>query len=324
MLLSRLAEYTRNRLGKQPAMYEPRPVKWLVDIDEAGNFLGIAPLSDGRGGRNDRGKLMDLPHVMKSSGIKAKLLSDSAEYVLGLSDTDERQERAQKCHQAFVGLLEDCEKKTKEKSIRAILSFYKSGGLPRGEIERNGIQSKEEVTFRVASNYPFKMSVVKGYWETKNTEDIDSKGQCIVCAGEGSVLQRIPHKIKRVPNGQSAGNSIISANADPFESYGLKNSLIAPTCPKCAEDFSRALNTLLADKSSNIRVGPSVYVFWTKEESDFTIGNYFQEPEPDEVRELIRSVRTAQAGSLGFDETDFYAVSLSSILIFCFLKSLIF
>ena len=312
MLLSRLAEYTRNRLGKQPAMYEPRPVKWLVDLNEEGEFLGISMLSGGGGGRKDRGKPMDLPHVMKSSGIKAKLLSDSAEYVLGLSDTDERQGRARKCHQAFMELLEDCGKRTEEKSIRAILGFYKTGGLPQDEIERNDIQSKDEVTFRVANNYPFNLSVVQDYWETKSTEDIDFKGQCIVCAQEGPILQRIPHKIKRVPNGQTAGNSIISANADPFESYGLKNSLIAPSCPKCAEDFSKALNTLLADKCSHIRVGPSVYVFWTKQESDFTIGNYFQEPDPNEVRELIRSVRTAQAGSLGLDETDFYAVSLSA------------
>ena len=60
MLLSRLAEYTRNRLGKQPAMYEPRPVKWLVDLSEEGEFLGISMLSGG-GGREKRPGKTDGP-----------------------------------------------------------------------------------------------------------------------------------------------------------------------------------------------------------------------------------------------------------------------
>lgn len=312
MLLNRLAAYTQDRLERQPVMYVSRPVKWLIDLDEDGKYLGITMLSDGTGTRNDRGKPMNLPHVMKSSGIKAKLLSDNAEYVLGLYDTDEKRERVNKCHQAFLELLGDCAKKTNGKSIQAIMDFYKTGGLAQDEIKRNDIQSKDEVTFRVAGGYPFELPVVRDYWAAKSAIDVSSKGQCVVCGQNGPVLQRIPHKIKRIPDGQSAGNSIISANADPFESYGLENSLIAPTCPRCAEDFSRALNSLLADKNSHIRVGPSVYVFWTKEESDFTIGNYFQQPDPNEVRELISSVRTAQSGNLGLDESDFYAVSLSA------------
>jgi CRISPR-associated protein Csd1 len=312
MLLSRLAAYTQDRLERQPVMYISRPVKWLIDLDENGKYLGITMLSDGTGTRNDRGKQMNLPHVMKSSGIKAKLLSDNAEYVLGLYDADKKRKRVNKCHRVFLELLDDCAKKTDGKSIQAILDFYKTGGMPQDEIERNSIQGKDEVTFRVAGAYPFELPVVQDYWAAKSAIDVSSKGQCVVCGQNGPVLQRIPHKIKRIPDGQSAGNSIISANADPFESYGLENSLIAPTCPRCAEDFSRALNSLLADKNSHIRVGPSVYVFWTKEESDFTIGNYFQQPDPNDVRELIRSVRTARSGNLGLDESDFYAVSLSA------------
>ncbi|MBE9570411.1 MAG: type I-C CRISPR-associated protein Cas8c/Csd1, partial [Proteobacteria bacterium] len=312
MLLNRLAAYTQDRLERQPVMYISRPVKWLIDLDEDGKYLGITVLSDGTGTKNDRGKQMNLPHVMKSSGIKAKLLSDNAEYVLGLYDADKKRKRVHKCHRVFLELLDDCAKKTDGKSIQAILDFYKTGGMPQDEIERNSIQGKDEVTFRVAGAYPFELPVVQDYWAARSAIDVSSRGQCVVCGRNGPVLQRIPHKIKRIPDGQTAGNSIISANADPFESYGLENSLIAPTCPRCAEDFSRALNSLLADKNSHIRVGPSVYVFWTKEESDFTIGNYFQQPDPNEVRELIRSVRTAQSGNLGLDESDFYAVSLSA------------
>ena len=312
MLLNRLAEYEQNRPDEQPVMYIFRPVKWLIDLDEGGKYMGITPLTDGKGGKNDRGKLMNLPHVMKTAGIKAKLLSDSGEYVLGISDTEDRQERGRECHKAFINLLEDCVKKSREKTVHAIVSFFKQGSLPQNEIEEKEIKAKDEITFRVAGVFPFELTVIQDYWANKCAEEVESKGQCIVCGRYGPVLKRIPHKIKRIPNGQSAGNSIISANADPFESYGLKNSLIAPTCLKCAEDFSRGLNHLLDDKDSHIRVGPSAYVFWTKEESDFTIGNYFQSPDPAQVRALIRSVKTAQTGNLDLDAADFFAASLSA------------
>lgn len=312
MLLNRLTEYAQNRLDQYPVMYVFRPIKWLIDLDEKGKYLGITSLTDGKGGKNDRGKLMNLPHVMKSSGIKAKLLSDSGEYVLGISDTEDRQKRGRECHQAFINLLEDCAKKSREKTVQAIFSFFEQGGIPQNEIEEKEIKAKDEITFRVAGVFPFELTAIQDYWENKCAEDVESKGQCIVCGRYGPVLQRIPHKIKKIPNGQSAGNTIISANADPFESYGLKNSLIAPTCPKCAEDFSRGINHLLDDKDSHIRVGPSAYVFWTKEESDFTIGNYFQAPDPAQVCALISSVRTGQAGNLELDEANFFAASLSA------------
>ena len=255
---------------------------------------------------------MNLPHVMKSSGIKAKLLSDSGEYVLGISDIVDKQERVHECHQAFIDLLEDCARETSQKSIQTILNFYLQGGLPQKEIEEKDIKGKDEITFRVAGAYPFELKVIQDYWANRSAEGVESKGQCIVCGRYGPVLQRIPHKIKKIPNGQSAGNTIISANADPFESYGLRNSLIAPTCPKCAENFSRALNYLIEDKDSHIRVGPSAYVFWTKERSNFNIGNYFQAPDPTQVRALIRSVKTGQAGNTELDEADFFATSFSA------------
>jgi len=312
MLLNRLAEYAQNHFEQNPGMYSLRPVKWLIDLDAKGNYLGITQLSDGKGGKNDRGKLMNLPHVMKSSGIKAKLLSDTAEYVLGVSDAEKKQERSKACHKTFVTLLNDCVEKTQEKMVRAICTFIEQVGLFRDEIAEKNIRAKDEVTFRVAGVYPFKLSAIQDYWLKKYEEGIESKGQCIVCGRYGPVLQRIPHKIKKIPNGQSAGNSIISANKDPFESYGLKNSLVAPTCPKCAESFSMGVNKLLDDKDSHIRVGPSVYIFWTKGESSFSIGNYFQAPDPGEVGALIRSAKTGEPGNLELHEADFFAASLSA------------
>ena len=43
--------------------------------------------------------------------------------------------------------------------------------------------------------------------------------------------------------------SLISANSDAFESYGLSASLNAPTCANCGEAFTRGINSLLAGVS---------------------------------------------------------------------------
>ena len=104
MLLTRLVEFTQNRLPPCPVMYASRPVKWLIDLNERGEFLGITMLSDGTGGNNDRGKLMKLPHAMRAAGIKAKLLSDNGEYVLGICGNEKKKKvRAGKNRQRDIG-----------------------------------------------------------------------------------------------------------------------------------------------------------------------------------------------------------------------------
>ena len=93
MLLTRLVKFTQNRLKPSPVMYASRPVKWLIDLDEKGDFLGITMLTDGTGRNNDRGKPMNLPHAMRAAGIKAKLLSDNGEYVLGVCSNEKKKKK---------------------------------------------------------------------------------------------------------------------------------------------------------------------------------------------------------------------------------------
>ena len=111
---------------------------------------------------------------------------------------------------------------------------------------------------------------------------------------ERPVLDRLQAKIKGVPGGQTSGTALISANAAAFESYGLRGSLIAPTCADCGEKFTLALNELLVKESAHKVLGGSVMIFWTRNEVEFDLFGPITEPTP---RTSSRTDRCSQAPS---------------------------
>src|SRR5690606_1581969 len=113
------------------------------------------------------------------------------------------------------------------------------------------------IVFRVDGVYPTDLPAVQTFWAAENDPSRNDAPimQCIVCGQERPVLDRLQAKIKGVPGGQTSGTAIISANADAFESYGLKASLIAPTCAECGERFTKAANELLASPSNRFILG---------------------------------------------------------------------
>jgi CRISPR-associated protein Csd1 len=117
--------------------------------------------------------------------------------------------------------------------------------------------------------------------------------------------------IKGIPNGNTSGTSLISANKDAFESYGLEASHVAPVCSECAEKFTGALNVLLATRTNRLMIQNVAYVFWTREADDFDIAGWFDAPDPALVRELINSVRTGNYDE-NLDPTAYYVLALTA------------
>lgn len=54
MLLESLRDYSSRR-GLSPSMYDKIRIRWLIDLDQDGRFLGFVR-TEGTGKRNDRGK----------------------------------------------------------------------------------------------------------------------------------------------------------------------------------------------------------------------------------------------------------------------------
>lgn len=275
MLLTQLVAYAErleNDEGKTkiPFMYQEQPVRWLVYLDANGNFEDIQMTGDGSGKKNDRGKRFITPHVMRSSGAKPKLLADNAEYALGIGKEGADPNKVIERHTLFKEEIAVCAEATGLAELEAI-RHYLFDILPQQPISPpDGFIADDVVSFVVNNVRPFELEPVQRFWASKfsaSSDNADTSGfqaECLISGVVGPVMEREPVKIKGIPGGQTSGMNFISANAAAFESYGLSASQIAPVRLDLAEKYANALNTLLKDPYTSLRLGPAVYVFWTK------------------------------------------------------------
>ncbi|MDP9469828.1 MAG: type I-C CRISPR-associated protein Cas8c/Csd1 [Chloroflexota bacterium] len=318
MLLQRLREYAERQLHLPPPMYQEQPIRYLFDLDRNGRMHG-PPIdtADPANKATKSGSRFLAPHVKRTVAVRAKLLADTSLYALGMETPDTKPDRVRHQHDAFQILVDDCARLTGEPSVSAVAAFLADldlGSLPLP----SDFDAAAHMTFRVEGVLPIELPSVREYWASvQGAADAGDEGdgasgerlQCIVCGQMQPVLQRHPLKIKGIPGGQ-IGKDLISANAGAFESYGLSNSLIAPTCQTCAEAYGNALNSLLVDPDTHVRVGGVAYAFWAVAKTGFRPGKMLSQPDPAEVRELIDAQRTARSGATRLDPTAFYAVSL--------------
>lgn len=312
MLLQRLREYSE-RLDLPPTLYAEAAVRYIIELDSGGRLLNPRPTDTAHPAspRTRRGTRRLVPQVQRSSGIKPLLLADKADYVLGFAGAGAKGDRVPACHQAFLELLERCAVQTQEPAVLAARNFLRCDPLSQLNLD-DSFDPGATMTFRVDGVFPVDLPSVRAFWAAENDPALKSAPvmQCLVCGEERPVLDRLQAKIKGVPGGQTSGTSIISANAEAFESYGLSASLIAPTCADCGERFTKAANELLAGESSHVRLGGAAFIFWTRQDVGFDFRSLISDPKPEDVRSLLQSVRTGRPPA-AVDETRFYATALS-------------
>ncbi len=346
MLLERLREYAETRLiaDLPPPMYQPQPIRYVVALDGEGRLLGIRDQSDPSEARTKRGKPMLAPYVKRGYDIRPKLLADTGEYVFGMTKIDPKKERnperIRQGHELFLELARACAAATREPAVEAVVRFLEgarkvSGNVPRTVELAGGHQvlalgvdpdvlelpadfdPSEHVTFEAGGVLPIELPVVRSFWASQFAKDEAAADavllECIVCGQRRPVLQRHPLKIKGIRKGQSAGTDLISANKNAFESYGLENSLIAPTCQECAEKYGNALNALLGSEETHLHVAGVEYTFWTARPAAFSPIRFLAKPDAGEVRELLNAAWTGRQGATAIDDaTAFYALALGA------------
>lgn len=317
-MLPALVAYDNRQTAKPPPMYQLQPVRYVLRLTQAGEPL--PPIIDRASKEAKNGPSLLAPHIKRASGIRSKLLADNAEYALGIARATSRPERVEQQHAAFIDLVAECAAATDEEAVDAVRRFLAGGHsatLPLPE----GFDPAATITFQVNSVFPFELPAVQRFWARATGADgagdqasdtTASALTCIVCGKAGGVLRRHPLKIKGIPGGQ-IGKDLISANAGAFESYGLQNSEIAPTCHTCAEAYGNALNALLAGRNTHLRLKDAVYVFWTVAETSLDVFSMFSDPaaDPEQVRRLIDAARAGRSASVSIDDpTAFYATCL--------------
>lgn len=350
MLLEQLVSYAGKleRLGLElPFMYQELPVKWLIYLSPDGAFKRFEMTSNGLEGKKNTGKRYAVPHLSRQ-GAKAKLLCDDAPYVLGIAREKDDISKVPYKHELFKQELQECHAVTQLPAVKAILNFLET--LPTLELVLpEGFIASESLTFVVDDQMPIGEPSVKAYWASKfaSSEDEDDSGstdssgavkpalaECLISGEWGPVMRIEPIKIKggAIPNGQTSGMNIVSTDKDAFSSYGLKSVSSAPIQLPLAVKYANALNTLLRDPLTHLRVGPAVYAFWTKEGEVPPVPELLKNPselleklragqsiqadlpvlsDPEQIKKLISSAFTGHiAGTLKSDE--FYAACFSA------------
>jgi len=306
VILRRLAEFASRIPDLPPSMYYPQPIRWQIELDDAGHLLGITLLSGGDS--KDRGLTLMAPYKKRSgTAPPPRLLADKAEYVLGFGT--ESPEQSWHFRQ-FADAVRKCLEVTDEPTVAAVAAFLEQHKASLIQVPAD-MSAGDYVTFRVGGVRPIDLPNVRRFWAQANASG-DTKMQCIVCGHYGPVDRVSPVPIKGLTRiGGKAEMAISSANEEAFESYGARQSFIAPTCRVCGEAYANSLNYMIKTEHHRVFVEPTVFVFWTREDWDFSPASLLTQPQEEEVAKLIRAYRT---GSLpaGLEASAFYALSMSA------------
>jgi CRISPR-associated protein Csd1 len=316
MILARLKEYADTRMTLPPAMYRTQPVRWFINLTLEGGLEGFTPLG-GTTKADKRGLNLTVPDLVRSSGIKPKLLADNGEYVLGIGREDADTKKVLERHQQFKALVALAAQETQEPSLKAVMIFLESWepDLEKVRLLAPGYEPADVMTFRVNDELPTDATSVQRFWEKYTAGATDSAperiGQCLITGEIGVIESMMPGKVKGLPGGQASGTSLVSANAKAFEHYGISSSYNSPISRDAAERFTKALNELISTEHSRVYVGNLVYTFWTREKTVFSAWKLLSNPEPEDVRQLFTSTFSgSEVHSLS--DNQFYALALSA------------
>lgn len=321
MILKRIVEFAERELADEPSGYQKRFVTKAIELSPDGKLLGVLPQSGSvRGKRHgiDRSEPQESP--ARTVAIKPRLFADNVNYVLGKVREKDKEKQVIERHAAWCELVQSAASSIPIPEVQAILKWLEQGG-PAQLREDNRFDEDDELTFFVSSRYVTDLPEVRAFWT--NQGDATNMGTCIVTGVYGPVVDRMPAPIKGVPDGQMSGTALISVNNPSGESYGLEAALNSPVSVDAAEKLCNGLNHLLNEPGKvdaegkarkykySLRVGKVVFVVWTKEPHNFDAFSFFEQPNPEHVRQLFESIETGKAGS-EIETGEFYAISLSA------------
>jgi len=123
MLLQALREYG-GRIGPTPSMYVETAIRYVIDLDGNGRFLGLVDTADPSTPAGRRGRRMLAPSAMRTAlSIRPKLLADNGEYTLGVARDVAKQARVVQCREAYRAVVEECARDSGHPAMAAVAAF---------------------------------------------------------------------------------------------------------------------------------------------------------------------------------------------------------
>lgn len=354
MLLKALHDFAHERKLLDDLAFSPKAVRWIIEIDATGKFLGIVSTHTED---NKRGKEFLCPQTTRNkngAGV-AEFLADGLTAVFGLDLTPEADmpEKTRKSRDAnnlakranFWRQMRRSMRDLESPHRLAILRFWKlsrPSGHPPDFLrwglsptpkpnEKNGwwltVAGGSEVklgpecfTLRIKQELLLESEELKVWWRSSHASELatlkdqSAMGVCLVTSAE-NVSLALTHRplISGVPNTGSFGAPIVSFDKAAFTSYGLEQSLNAPTSDDAARAYAAGLNWMLDRRDHSLRVGGTCIVFWAKKtiQASSLFARFLDQPQPKAVRTLITSPSKGFLDNEWVEDDEFYVVTLT-------------
>ncbi len=320
MILQALVDYYDRRCAsldparRLPAYgLEDKPIPFVIELEADGRLRQLRDTRQADGKRL-RAQIFLVPQgEKKTSGVKANLLWDSAEYVIGM----ERGRKgggeltpAQAFRQRIDGLPQEA---LDDAGVRAVIAALDRADwtVLRAHAAWPDIEATNPVlTFALTGDHGElvcqRPAVVRAS-QAKTATDDAPEGWCLVEGGRRPVA-RLHAAIKGVRDAQTSGANVVSFNARAFESYGKteRQGENAPVGERAAFAYTTALNALLGRDSPNkVQIADATTVIWADRDDSIEpelIALFGDDPDAhvDAVRKRLAGAAT---GALGDDDT---------------------
>ena len=264
-----------------PYGFTDESISFCLVLSKAGELVDIQDVRD-TSEKKPKARRFSVPQPAKrTSGVKPNFLWDKTAYVLGIEGNKDNATAkkipwvlAEKANAAFKQFHEDLLVNQDDAGLIALRQFLQDWKP----------QQFSQVLFtldHVDTNVVFKLDGEVGYiherpaakqlWlsllkpaQKTDGEATDAQGMCLV-TGEKAVLSRLHPAIKGVYGGQSSGGSIVSFNAEAYESFGKSQGDNAPVSEQAAFAYTTALNYMLRRENGHcISIGDTSTVFWAR------------------------------------------------------------
>lgn len=260
--------------------YSSAKVGFALNISEKGELLDVIPLKvEGGKGKKLISRTLIVPEQkLRAAGISPNFLCDNSTYVLGI-DNKGKPKRSNEAFIAFKEFHNLVLKQAEGEAAKAILAFLENWNIDDARHHPVLLDNLEEIL--EGNNLVFKLDGQKGYihndieikglWEEYNSKsENELMGQCLI-SGRTTSIARLHPNIKNVKNAQSSGASIVSFNANAYESYGKTQSYNSPVSRTVAFSYTTVLNHMLSSQKQKIQIGDATTVFWAESPEDIYI-----------------------------------------------------
>ena len=271
------------KLVSKPGLCSAK-VHFRVDLNLDGTVEDIVPFED----YDTKKKQFQFKNLIvpeqcgRAVGICPYFLSDKSSYIFGIDDsgkpkrTAESFEASKKLH---LDILADV---NNDISV-AIKNFFlnwdpqKSKSYIPGDVYEYVI-SKGNMIFAYDDDLASDdEEIIEAWNKYRENNAYDVEGQCLI-TGKYGKIRRLHPLIKGVWGAQSSGASLVSFNAQSYESYGQVGGtgLNAPISEYAAFAYGTALNYMLSQENYVTHMGDTTIVFWTGD-ADSKYGKLFKE-----------------------------------------------